>query len=195
MNPSISSALPLIINHLLAQESWAREKLSVHAGKVVCIDVGAFKIRMKATADGMVEAAQDDQLANVTIYVQLSDVPMIMQNRERAFSYVKLEGDADFANAISHVSQNLRWEAEEDLSKWVGDIAAMRIVAAAKATLETAKSTQQSVAENIAEYLVEENPMLMRPQPVTEFGDAVSKLRDDIERLSKRIEKLEGNLK
>jgi ubiquinone biosynthesis protein UbiJ len=194
MNPTLSPILSASINHLLAQEPWAREKLAAHAGKVVCIDAGALKIRMRATADGMVESNHDDQTANVTLYVQLSDLPMIMKNRERAFSYVKLEGDADFANAISQVSQNLRWEVEEDLSKWVGDIAATRIVTGAKAVLETAKSTQQSLGENIAEYLVEENPMLMRPQPVADFGDEVSKLRDDVERLSKRIEKLEGRL-
>jgi ubiquinone biosynthesis protein UbiJ len=194
MNPSISSILSATINHLLAQEPWARDKLVAHAGKIVCIDIGVFHIRLKVSGDGMVESAYDDQLANVTIYVQLSDLPMILHNRERAFSYVKLEGDADFANAISQVSQNLRWEVEEDLSKWVGDIAATRIVAGAKAVLETAKLTQQSVVENFAEYVVEENPMLMRPQSVADFGDEVSKLRDDLERLSKRIEKLEGRL-
>jgi ubiquinone biosynthesis protein UbiJ len=184
--------LPAAINHLLAQEPWARARLTPHAGKVACMDGGPVTVRLKVAADGMVEAAAADTAPNVTVRVNLSDLPLIMQNRERAFSYVKVEGDADFANTISQLSQSLRWEAEEDLGKLVGDIAATRIVAGARTALETAKSTHKALAENIAEYLLEENPMLIRPQAVADFTGDVTKLRDDVERLGKRIEKLKG---
>jgi ubiquinone biosynthesis protein UbiJ len=184
------SLLPAAINHLLSQEPWARDKLRTHAGKVACFDVDLIKVRLAVTADGMVTTADPAIPPSVTIRIKLSDLPLIMQNRERAFSYVKLEGDADFANAISQLSQSLRWEAEEDLSKWVGDIAAMRIVSGVRNAAETIKTTQQAVAENVAEYFLEENPMLVRPQTVADFAADVSKLRDDVERLAKRIEKL-----
>jgi ubiquinone biosynthesis protein UbiJ len=105
-------------------------------------------------------------------------------------SYVRIEGDADFANAISQVSQSLKWEAEEDLSRVVGDIAARRIVSSAKSMVETARAQRQSLEENIAEYFLEENPMLLRPRTIADFGREVSKLRDDIERLEKRVRKL-----
>jgi ubiquinone biosynthesis protein UbiJ len=189
---SIFSPLPAVLNHLLAQEPWAREKLAAHAGKVACIDAGVMKVRLTATTDGMVEAAHVEDAATVTIHVKLSDLPLILQNRERAFSYVKIEGDADFANTISQLSENLRWEAEDDLSKLVGDVAATRLVGAAKSAIDTARTTQKKLAENIAEYFLEENPMLVRPQAVNEFAGDVVRLRDDVERIAKRIEKLEG---
>jgi ubiquinone biosynthesis protein UbiJ len=182
--------LPAAINHLLAQEPWARDKLGAHAGKVVCVDAEIVSVRLMVRPDGMLESADAATPANVTIRIKPADLPLIAQNRERAFSYVKLEGDADFANTISQVSQSLRWEAEEDLSKWVGDIAATRIVAGAKSAAQSFKATQQTLAENVAEYFLEENPMLMRPQAVTDFTGDVAKLRDDVERLAKRIEKL-----
>lgn len=181
---------PAAINHLLAQEAWARAKLIPHAGKIAVLDGGALAARLKVTNDGMLEAAAADDVATVTIRVQLTDLPVIMQNRERAFSYVKIEGDADFANTISQLSQGLRWEAEEDLSKFVGDIAATRIMAGAHGALESAKSLHRSITENVAEYFLEENPMLIRPQAVADFTDDVTKLRDDVARLAKRIEKL-----
>jgi ubiquinone biosynthesis protein UbiJ len=56
----------------------------------------------------------------VTISLKLADVPLMLQNRERAFSYVQIAGDAEFANAISSLSNSLRWEAEHDLEKVVG---------------------------------------------------------------------------
>ncbi|MDB5763778.1 MAG: hypothetical protein JWQ21_2773 [Herminiimonas sp.] len=189
MTPSF---IPAAINHLLDQEPWARNKLAAHAGKIACIDTGLIAVRLKVASGGLLQAAAEDEAVNVTVRVKLSDLPLIAQNRERAFSYVKIEGDADFANTISQVSQSLRWEVEEDLSKWVGDIAAARLVAGARAAAETAGSTQRKVAENFAEYFLEENPMLMRPQAVADFTGDVTRLRDDVERLAKRIERLKG---
>ncbi|MES2024652.1 MAG: SCP2 sterol-binding domain-containing protein [Pseudomonadota bacterium] len=189
---SPANIFPTAINHLLAQEAWARAKLMPHAGKIAVLDGGVLAMRLKVTSDGMLEAATADEAPTVTIRMQLSDLPLIVQNRERAFSYVKVEGDADFANTISQLSQSLRWEAEDDLSKVVGDIAATRIVAGAHSALNTAKSLHQSVSENVAEYFLEENPMLIRPQAVSDFTGEVTKLRDDVARLAKRIEKLKG---
>jgi len=190
---SPNNIFPAAINHLLAQEAWARAKLIPHAGKIAVLDGGVLAARLKVTADGMLESATADDIATVTIRVALSDLPVIMQNRERAFSYVKIEGDADFANTISQLSQGLRWEAEDDLSKFVGDIAANRLVGGARSALHAAKSLQQSVSENVAEYFLEEKPMLVRPQAVTEFTSDVTRLRDDVARLAKRIEKLKGS--
>jgi ubiquinone biosynthesis accessory factor UbiJ len=191
MSPLIPSPLPAAINHLLAQEPWAREKLAAHAGKVACLDTAVMTIKLKASADGMVQEAAADDAVNVTIRVKLADVPLIVQNRERAFSYVKIEGDADFANTISQLSQSLRWEVEDDLGKLVGDVAAARLVSGAREVTDMAKSTGWKLAENVAEYFLEEKPMLVRPQTVSDFADDIARLRDDVERLSKRIEKLE----
>jgi ubiquinone biosynthesis protein UbiJ len=177
------------INHLLAHEPWARAKLSAHAGKVACIDVGIVQVRLKAAADGLLQTAAPDDSASVTIRFAPADILLMAQNRDRAFSYVKVEGDADFANTISQLSQSLRWEAEEDLSKWVGDIAAVRLVGAARAAFDSARTTQAKLAENVAEYFLEEKPMLVRPQAVSDFADEVTRLRDDVERLAKRIDK------
>ncbi len=180
-----------VINHLLAQEPWARKSLLAHAGKVACIDTGALQLRLKVAADGYVQDVAADAPANVTLRVKLSDLPLIAANRERAVSYVKLEGDADFANAISQLSQTLRWDAEDDLSRVVGDVAATRVVAGARSLIDAARTTQRKLTENLAEYFLEEQPMLIRPRMLQDFSSDVVRLRDDLERLSKRIEKLE----
>ncbi|MDQ9168967.1 SCP2 sterol-binding domain-containing protein [Oxalobacteraceae bacterium R-40] len=184
---------PAAINHLLNNEPKAKAKIAAHAGKVALFDLGVMTLRLKAGSDGFVEAAADDQSPQVTIHVKPADLPLIAQHRDRAFSYVKIDGDADFANAISQVSQAVQWDAEKDLSKLVGDIAAVRLVAGGRAAIDGIRSTQQKIAENFAEYFLEENPMLMRPRAVSDFSSEVSKLRDDVERLSKRIDKLKGS--
>nr|MCU0803913.1 sterol-binding protein [Burkholderiales bacterium] len=48
----------------------------------------------------------------------------------------------------------------------------------------------ERLARNFAEYFTEENPLLARPAEVRRFGEDVDALRDDVERLEKRIARL-----
>jgi ubiquinone biosynthesis protein UbiJ len=182
------------INHLLAQEAWARATLGLHAGKEALIDTGAVQLRMRVTRDGMVEPCSDEAPATVTIRVKLSDLPLILQNRDRAFSYVKIEGDAEFANTISQLSKGLRWEAEHDLEKLFGPIAATRLTEGARTAATGVVATGKKFAENVAEFLLEERAVLIRPSQVSDMADDITRLRDDVERAAKRLEKLEARL-
>lgn len=191
----ISTPFIQFVNHLLAKEKWASAKLQAHANKIACFDLQAVSLRVKIGADGMLESATEDAQADVTIRIKLSDLSQILQQRDKAFSYVKIDGDADLANTISYLSDNLRWEVEEDLSRVVGDLAAVKLVSGAKALTESLKRTQQSVQENLAEYFLEENHMLVRPAAIKGFGEQVTQLRDDVERFMKRLEKIERSRK
>ncbi|TWI61225.1 ubiquinone biosynthesis protein UbiJ [Pseudoduganella lurida] len=193
--PSLSTPAAATINHLLAQEPWARGELKQFAGKVARIDASPAELRLRVAADGMVEAADAAQAAAVTIRVKLSDLPLIARNRERAFSYVQIEGDAEFANAISRLSQSLRWEAEHDLEKLFGPVAAVRLVDGAKAAFASLQQGHRKFTENVAEYFLEENPVLVRPSTTESFASDVTRLRDDVERFAKRLERVEKNLK
>jgi ubiquinone biosynthesis accessory factor UbiJ len=192
--PSPLAPVAATINHLLAQEPWARDALRQHAGKTACIAASPVMVRLQATSDGYVETVDGDAAANVTIKVKLSDLPLIAQNRDRAFSYVQLEGDADFANTISQLVKSLRWEAEHDLEKLFGPVAAVRMVEGAKSLLGAFLAGHRKLAENTAEYLLEENPVLVRPDVTEGFGADVTRLRDDVERFAKRLANLEKKL-
>jgi ubiquinone biosynthesis protein UbiJ len=189
MAPAIAA-----INHLLAQEAWARESLALHAGKQACIDTGHLQLRLRVAKDGMVEAASLDEPATVTIRLKLADLPLIAQNRDRAFSYVRIEGDAEFANTISQLSKGLRWDAEHDLERVLGPIGATRIAGGARSAFAGAASAGRRLAENVAEFLLDERPVLVRPAVLDEFAADVTRLRDDVERSAKRIARLEQKL-
>jgi len=191
---TLSATASATINHLLAQEDWARTALRRHTGKLACIDTGHLQVRLRVAADGLLEAGEPDAVPSVTIHVKLADLPLIAQNRERAFSYVRIEGDAEFANTISQLSKGLRWEPEHDLERLFGPIGATRLAGGARGALAHARSTGRRLAENLAEFLVEEKPVLVRPSDVDDFGSGVVRLRDDVERAAKRIAKLEHAL-
>ncbi|HZX25929.1 MAG TPA: SCP2 sterol-binding domain-containing protein [Telluria sp.] len=182
------------INHLLAQEAWARDALALHAGKEALIDGGSLALRLVVGRDGMVDQSRAEGPANVTIRVRLADLPLMAQDRERAFSYVKIEGDADFANTINQLAKGLRWEAEHDLEPFLGPIGSRRLAQGARSAFGAIASTHRKLAENVAEFLLEEQPTLVRKESAADFGEQVARLRDDVERAAKRIAKLEQRL-
>jgi ubiquinone biosynthesis accessory factor UbiJ len=182
-------SLTAALNHLLSRQPALRDKLSIHAGKVVRIDVGFIQLSLAVASDGLLESANAEP--SVTITIKPADLPQILANIDRAFSYVSISGDADLARTISEVANGLHWEVEEDLAPWVGDIAALRIANAGRQIIGAAKSTAQNLAENMAEYWLEENPTLLYRRAGEDFATDVARLRDDVERLSKRVEQIE----
>ena len=196
LSPQHALTLPAVaaINHLLAQEAWARALLMRHAGKDACIDAGLARLRMRVGRDGLLEAGQGDAAASVTIRVKPADLPLIAQDRTRALSYVKIEGDAEFANVISQLANGLRWDAEHDLERVVGPLGAHRLVKTARRTAGGATEATRRLAENLAEFLAEERPVLVRPAQREAFAADVVRLRDDVERTAKRIARLEQKL-
>ncbi|MGX4642800.1 ubiquinone biosynthesis accessory factor UbiJ [Massilia sp. SYSU DXS3249] len=191
---ALTAAGVATINHLLAGEDWARASLRRHAGKLACIDTEHLQLRLRVAADGLLEAGDPAAVPTVTIHVKLADLPLIAQNRERAFSYVRIEGDAEFANTISGLSRGLRWEPEHDLERLFGPIAANRLAGGARGAVSHARASGRRLAENLAEFLVEERPVLARPGGVEAFGADVVRLRDDVERAAKRVARLESLL-
>lgn len=177
------------INHVLARQPALRDKLRTHAGKAAFIDIGVARLDLAIAADGLLQIAAVEP--NVTITIQPANLPRMLGDMDRAFSYVTISGDADFARVISELANELRWELEEELAPWVGDIAAVRIANAARQFLGMAKSNAKNLAENIAEYWLEENPTLLYRRAGDDFATDVARLRDDVERLSKRVEKIE----
>ena len=179
------------INHLLAEETWARDALALHAGKHAAVDLGRWAFRVRVGRDGLLDPSPVDVTANVTIHINPSDLPLIAANRDRAFSYVRLGGDAEFANTLSQLSKGLRWEAAHDLQRLIGPWAAQRVVQGGAAALASVRTVHRKVAENLAEYLLEEQPVLVRPAQVEAYAADVSRLRDDIERFEKRLARIE----
>ena len=187
---SLESPIIAVINHLLVRQPMLCAKLRAHAGGVACLELGAIQLKLAVAADGLFQLA-DTAEPNVTIRIKPADLPQAVLNIEKAFSYVTISGDADFARTISEIANELHWEPEEDLSPFFGDIAAVRMTQVARTTLSQAKTGSRKFFENIAEYLLEENPTLLYRQAGETFASDVAIIRDDVERLAKRIASLE----
>jgi ubiquinone biosynthesis protein UbiJ len=103
-------------------------------------------------------------------------------------------GDAELAAALQFLFRNLSWDVEEDLARVIGDLAAHRLVNSAREFLTWQKDAAARIGENLAEYLSEEAAMLAPRPELARYAREVAELRDAVERLEKRLERIDRGL-
>jgi ubiquinone biosynthesis protein UbiJ len=189
--------LPAIafVNHLLETEPWAREKLAPFAGKRVHVKAPPLPdLAFAVSAEGRLEPAPELD-PDLTVTLSPADLPRLLAGDDAVIRSIAFSGDAELAAALQYLAKHLRWEAEEDLSRVVGDVAAHRIAGSARDFLAWQKDAGQRLGENVAEYLTEEAALLAPPAALARFGRDVADLVDALERLEKRLDRIDAKLR
>lgn len=179
------------LNHLLRQNSWAAPELRPYAGKVVRLHLSPVRITLAIDALGEFSSAPESAETDAEIGLTPSAALRLLMDPEAAPSLVTLTGDAELGAALGKVLRGLRWDAEEDLSRLVGDIPAHELSQAGARIRQELGRQVWSLAGMLSEYLLEEQPLLAKKRHLEQFSRDVDTLRDDTERLAKRIEQLE----
>ena len=114
--------LVLFLNHVLMQEKPAQDRLLRQKGRVVHMRWGLFAIDLIVTPAGLADrapaSAKPDLVLSVAAGSPLAVVQSVLAGKPPA---VKIEGDVQLAAEIGWLAENLRWDAEEDLSRLIGD--------------------------------------------------------------------------
>ena len=103
---------------------------------------------------------------------------------------LELTGDAHTAERLQRLLSLARPDIEEELSGVVGDAAAHRVGSIARGIGDWARGARATMGANIREYLQEESRDAPSRYEVERFGAEVGRLRDDVERLAVRIDRL-----
>lgn len=179
------------LNHLLTQQPWAAKRLKAFAGQCVEFRCPPLpNLRLAILDTGFLDEARADAASALVVKLEPAALPLVLARDESALKEVAIEGSAELANAVQYLSRHLVWDIEEDLSGFFGDIVAHRLVSGGKAFAAWQRDAATRLAENLAEYWTEEQPLLARPADVEKFCRDVDALRDDAARLEKRVEGL-----
>lgn len=188
INPLMPPVAPAL-NHLLRRASWARTKLAAHAGKVVRFDIAPFAVALEILPNG--EVAHSNATGTTTFRLTPPLLLRLAAQDEHAYREVDTTGDLALAQDVLYIAQNLRWDAEEDLSRVFGDVIAHRIAGAGQAFLQWQRATAGALARDATGYWSEERPLVAARHALEQFGRDVDTLRDDVARFEKRLEQLE----
>ena len=106
---------------------------------------------------------------------------------------LELTGDAQLAYDFQQLLGFARPDIEEELSGVVGDVAAHRLGEIARGVTDWTRNAGATMGANIREYLQEESRDAPSRYEVERFTDNVSTLRDDVDRLEARINRLQDD--
>ena len=148
-----------VLNHLLKDAGWARDRLKPFAGKRACLELAPITLDFEIRPDGLLGSSTADRQIDVRIALPPGTPLLALQGHDAFMREARVVGAADFADALGSVLRGLQQAA-------------------------------RSLAQNVVEYLRAEQPALPRRDDLRGFLDAVDALRDDVERLDKRIARL-----
>lgn len=174
-----------LLNHLLSQHSWAVARLRPHVGKTLQLRLPLISVALAIEEDGSFAPAVPDARIDATLIP--SPLAWLTASEAR---FIAGGEDAVLAKELAETMGEMRWDAEEDLSRVLGDIAAHKLVSTATGVLDWHKNAAETIALSWAEHWQEESPALAQPEAVSTFFKEVAEVHDRVERLEQKIKRL-----
>jgi ubiquinone biosynthesis protein UbiJ len=107
---------------------------------------------------------------------------------------VSIEGDIDLGQRFQDILRHMDIDWEERLSYLVGDVAAHKLGNVARSVFAWGRQTALSLQDNMGEYLKFESNSLPARFEIEQFQHDVDTLRDDVERLEARMQRLTASV-
>jgi ubiquinone biosynthesis protein UbiJ len=200
VNPLEAALRPIanVLNRNIRATTPARELCEKLAGTVVAV-------RVRDTALAAWFIVRDDSLELATDTDHEPDVlisgSLLTLARMAGTSGVgairdgslEFTGDPQLAQDFQRLLSFARPDLEEELSGLVGDIAAHRLGEFARGVGNWSREARATMGANIREYLQEESRDVPSRYEVERFTAEVSELRDDVDRLEARINRLQDD--
>ena len=174
-----------LVNHLLNQNDWMQIKLKPYIGKIIELEIETLSLKFKVNNEGRLTV--NDSEAQVDAYIQMTIKSLIQLITQKKKNGITVKGNLDLANDFSKVIEDLEWDMEEDLSRFIGDIPATEITKIGKKILSGTKNNVKNLAENFIEYWQEENKILSKNDDLEIFNNSVDRLEEDVDRVEAKI--------
>ncbi|XVJ68867.1 MAG: hypothetical protein HEQ39_03840 [Rhizobacter sp.] len=135
VTPAVMQRLTLLLNHVLSSEAVATAKLQPHSGRRLQLNVVDWPASLPSlpslvfviTPAGLLEWQSDvsgaalGAVPDLTVNIQASNpAQMVLQALSGQRPRIDVSGDAALAGDISWLMDNLRWDIQDDIARWVG---------------------------------------------------------------------------
>lgn len=195
MNQLISQKLTQILNHALHQNPPSLPLLNRLAGKIIRIELNHFDRCLTLFPDVQGITVLSDYEGEVDVRITgapftllrllLQEQPLLANNPQ-----VSITGEIGTAQQLLELIRELNTDWEEQIAQWLGDIPAHYLTGSFRQVQEYTQDRFNTLQLNLSEYLQEEARHLPNPIEMELFLDTIDTLRDDLERLEQRIQRL-----
>lgn len=183
------------LNRLLQAEPWALERLCMHSGKSVRLNIGPFSSTLVIQATGYVRSANDLTDYSVVLTLPSSQTShalrLISQGHISQLSnLMHVQGDAGLANVVAALFAELRPDPEYALAQRIGDIPAHRLFTLGRTLVAGVRESAVRLSGNATEFVAYESNLLANQQVVADFASDLQTVQARLDALDQRIARL-----
>ena len=132
--------LVLFLNHVLMSEPEAMQRLARQKGQRIELLWQKMHLQLQATPAGLLERGRFEGFDLRLTVTEESPVSLASALAKGDKPKVRIEGDVQLAAEINWLIDHVRWDAEEDLARVVGDAPAHTLAQAARKAMEALRS-------------------------------------------------------
>jgi ubiquinone biosynthesis accessory factor UbiJ len=142
----------LLLNHVLQQEPQAVDRLLRKKGQIVGIESAWITMQLIVTPAGLLDLAPSDAKPDLTLKVlDMDPLGILKKLLQGDKPRMEISGDVLLAAEVNWLVDHVRWDAEEDLSRIVGDIPAHTMMSALRGLGDALKKFIQPTATKTEE--------------------------------------------
>jgi ubiquinone biosynthesis accessory factor UbiJ len=177
------------LDHLLASNDWARDRLIMHVGSRVRLGLEvsvpqalpAPVITAEIVDGGRLRMVGESEAVKpaVTMLIRpsLAAVNDLVDGGPAGLGrHLRLEGDVLLAAALGEIARHLRWDPAEDLSRLTGDVIANRIAGAVGSGVSAVADSLRRLAGNTARQFSVEATVLVPRTGLHSLGERLGGL-------------------
>ena len=189
-------ALESTLNAALLLDPYTVQRLGGLAGKVVAVELRGVNLTLfLALQADRIEVRGEHAGA---VHARLSGTPLAFArlgiNGDRSALHsgeVQISGDTDLGQQLQDILAAMDIDWEEHLSRFTGDVIAHQVGNAARASQRWAQQSGAALLQDAGEYLKYERELLPDRAQVETFMQQVDVVRDNVERLEARVQRLQ----
>jgi ubiquinone biosynthesis protein UbiJ len=133
--PALMDRLVLVVNHVLSSEPEAAQRLLVHRGRVLLLELEHLPrllspppLAFAITPAGLVEWCREPVEADLHVRLEAGNpAALALRVLTGELPAVQIEGDAQLATDVDWLLKNLRWDVAADLERLFGPVVAHEI--------------------------------------------------------------------
>lgn len=198
LRPLAGRALEAALNRALALDPDTRASLRALAGRRLVLRMATPPLALQVTVDGerlRVGPAGDgepDLSVRATLGGLLAQLPFLRRDDAPAVGSLRIEGDADLARRLQRLAERFDPDWDRPFTAAFGDLVGVQVAQLVRGALRTARTAAGVVAANAADFVQHESRDVVPREELAAFFDDVDTVRDDVERLAARIERIKA---
>ena len=193
---AVLSAIEAALNRYLALDPEGARGLAPLYGRIIGIEIQGLGTRVtlvpgpdRVQVFGAYDATPDCLIRGAPLAL-LRMMTAEQKDAEISKGAVEIEGDSTIAHDLAKALAGLDVDWEEQLARLVGDPIAHPVGQGVRGLAEWGRRSADVLTADLKEYLEEEARLLPTRYEVSDFLAQVDALRDDVERLEARVERL-----